>query len=124
MIFVFGSNTAGVHGAGAAYDARVSYGAEPGHGFGHMGRSFAIPTKDSNIRTLPLEKIRPYVEAFKTYAAARPDLQFKVTRIGCRLAGYTDAQIAPMFEDSPSNCYFDEKWAPYLGEQFNYWGTA
>lgn len=39
-----------------------------------------------------------------------PQLMFNVTRIGCGRAGYTDAQIAPMFKDAPSNCNLPEGW--------------
>lgn len=53
-IFVFGSNEAGVHGAGAAAYAMRFRGAVYGEGVGRKGRSYAIPTKDMEIKTLPL----------------------------------------------------------------------
>ncbi len=89
MIFVFGSNEAGVHGAGAALYARRNCGAKPGVGFGPSGNSFAVPTKDHNIKTLPFMKVSGYVKAFVEYAKSRPDLEFKVTAIGCGLAGFS-----------------------------------
>lgn len=110
--FVFGSNEAGVHGAGAARVAHEKHGARWGKGFGHYGDSFAIPTKDMSIMTLDLTVIRKYVEAFLQYASVHKDLTFKVTRIGCGLAGYTDQEIAPMFWEAPSNCLFDDMWLP------------
>ena len=91
QVFVFGSNEAGFHGAGAARVAYEKHGARWGKGFGHYGDSFAIPTKSPSIETLELNTIRKYVEAFLQYAAAHKDLTFKVTRIGCGLAGYQDA---------------------------------
>lgn len=135
MIFVFGSNLAGRHGAGAAKHAYLYKGAKHGMGIGHHGNSYAIPTKDTRIQTLPLKVIKSYVDVFVYYAQTHPELEFKVTRIGCGLAGYTDEQIAPMFMDAPSNCYFDTAWKPYLevyesaNSLFdkrkckNYWGT-
>lgn len=54
MIFVFGSNEAGRHGAGAAKTAMRYHGAEYGKGFGHYGNSFAIPTKDMNLQVTEL----------------------------------------------------------------------
>ena len=96
-IFVFGSNLAGIHGAGAARYARENHGAIMGQGIGLQGSSYGIPTKDKQIRTLPLRDIQEYVNAFILYANAVPNLRFNVTRIGCGLAGYTDAQIAPLF---------------------------
>lgn len=94
---VFGSNLAGVHGAGAAAEAHHDWCAAWGIGEGPTGYSYAIPTKDRSIRTLPLTDIDAAVDRFIAYAMDRTDLMFLVTRIGCGLAGYTDAQIAPMF---------------------------
>lgn len=100
-IFVFGSNLAGRHGKSAALFARQKHGAIYGQGIGLQGNSYAIPTKDASIRTLPLIEIRKHVNNFIQYAAAHPDMTFNVTRIGCGLAGYKDIDIAPMF----LNCY-------------------
>ena len=51
-VFVFGSNKAGIHGAGAALVARNNFGAILGVGVGASGSSYAIPTKDRNIRVI------------------------------------------------------------------------
>lgn len=104
MIFVFGSNLAGRHGKGAALYARKNHGAITGRGVGRYGNSYAIPTKDLKLRPLSLDQIRGFVFIFIEYARNQPTLDFQVTRIGCGLAGYTDAEIAPMFKDAPSNC--------------------
>jgi len=113
MIFVFGSNLAGRHGKGAALEARKHYGAVYGVGRGPTGRAYAIPTKDADLRTLPLMHIEREVKEFLEYARSQ-DIPFLVTRIGCGLAGYTDAQIAPMFNGAPQNCFFDKAWDDYL----------
>lgn len=110
MIFVFGSNLAGRHGAGAALYAAKNHGAKYGVGVGRTGNSYAIPTKDSSIRTLPLDSIQPYVTEFLEYASNHPELEFQVTKIGCGLAGYTEADIAPMFTGAPSNCHLPDGW--------------
>ena len=123
MIFVFGSNLAGHHGAGAARYAYNHEGAVYGQGIGHFGNSYAIPTKDQRIKTMDLVDIQQCVDLFIQYAELNPDLKFKVTRIGCGLAGYKDSDIAPMFKGAPVNCWFDNAWSPYLGAQHNYWGT-
>jgi hypothetical protein len=114
VIFVFGSNLAGRHGAGAAKYARQYHGAIYGQGIGRQGNSYGIPTKDNNIRTLPLSNIRHHIVEFMDYAQAHPELTFNVTRIGCGLAGYKDSDIAPMFYYSPDNCHFDKLWFQYL----------
>lgn len=91
-IFVFGSNLAGRHGGGAAYAAYKKFGAVWGQGVGLFGQSYAIPTMQGGVDT-----IRPYVDEFIQFAKARPELTFYVTRIGCGIAGFRDADIAPLF---------------------------
>lgn len=124
-IFVFGSNLAGKHIAGAAMVAYKKHGARWGMGSGHYGCSYAIPTLDQNIASMPLDDIEAFVTAFLIYAAAHPEWDFKVTRIGCGIAGYKDAQIAPLFHNATSNIQFDEAWKPFLPhpECYTYWGT-
>lgn len=102
-IFVFGSNLAGRHGKGAALAARRQYGAEYGVGVGLTGDAYAIPTKSATLTTLPLAHIAGHVDDFLAYARAHPELTFNVTRVGCGLAGYTDAQIAPLFAGAPAS---------------------
>ena len=97
-IFVFGSNLAGRHGKGAALVAIRQHGAERGVGEGLTGSSYALPTKDARINTLPLDVIRLHIEVFLIVARQRPNLRFMVTAIGCGLAGYEPREIAPMFE--------------------------
>jgi hypothetical protein len=109
-IFVFGSNEAGIHGAGAAAFALRHHGAIWGKGEGLQGTSYAIPTKDYRIRTLPLDTIKIYVDRFLNFAREHPELTFYVTPIGCGLAGYKRHQIEPMFDKMPSNCRFAETW--------------
>lgn len=121
-IFVFGSNRAGVHGAGAAYVANQHYGAIYGQGEGEFGESYALPTKDENIQTLPLNDIEEHVKTFIQHATDNPSKQYKVTCVGCGLAGLRDVDIAPMFRDAPDNCFFDTKWRDYLPVA-NFWGT-
>jgi hypothetical protein len=108
--FVFGSNLAGRHGKGAALFAKEHCGAIYGHGLGLQGNSYAIPTKDENIKTLPLDAIHNFVNGFVLFATQNPDMIFYVTRVGCGLAGYKDIDIAPMFKDAPSNCILPKMW--------------
>jgi hypothetical protein len=102
-IFVFGSNEAGIHGAGAAKLAYLKFGATYGVGYGLMGQSFAIPTKNKKIKTLPLDTIEKYIIMFLEEAKTMPDLTFLVTKIGCGLAGYKENQIKPFFKNIPDN---------------------
>ena len=63
-----------------------------GCGVGPQGQSYAIPTMQGGVET-----IKPYVDAFIGYAQSHPELFFYVTRIGCGIAGFADAEIAPLF---------------------------
>jgi hypothetical protein len=109
-IFVFGSNLAGRQGAGSALEARRNWGAVYGVGSGPTGRSYAIPTKDYDLVSLPLEAIAAGVAKFMEYAAAHPHDSFYVVKIGCGLAGYKEEDIAPMFFAAPANCVLPEGW--------------
>ncbi len=98
QIFVFGSNLAGIHGGGAAFDALSKFGAIYGQGVGLQGRSYGIPTKDDNIETLPLGIIEKHIVDFIDFAKTRPDLEFLVTQVGCGLAGYSIEEISSIFK--------------------------
>jgi hypothetical protein len=106
QVFVFGSNTAGVHGKGAARTAAQLFGARRGVSEGLSGQSYAIPTRryeHQHFTTLPLDEIAFYVSQFLGYAVVHPEKQFLVTLIGCGYAGYQPRQIAPMFKGCPGN---------------------
>lgn len=100
-VLVFGSNAQGRHGRGAARFAVQWRGAQEGIGAGRAGQSYAIPTRTfqhGHLQTLPVEVIQPHVDAFFDYASQHPQELFQVTRVGCGLAGLTDAVIAPLFK--------------------------
>ena len=99
QVFVFGSNEAGRHGKGAAKDAMLM-GAKYGKGVGHYGQTYAIPTKDKNLKTLPLSIIAIYINGFIEYAKKHTELEFLVTRIGCGLAGYNINDMRPLFANA------------------------
>lgn len=113
-IFTFGSNLAGRHGKGAALWAMQHRGAMYGKGVGLHGDSYAIPTKDRRLRTLPLADIEMWVGKFLTQARQRSDLTFQLTPIGCGLAGYKPEQIAPMFRDAPPNVLLPDEFKAVL----------
>ena len=97
-VFVFGSNLAGIHGGGAALQAKNSFGAVLGVGEGLTGQCYALPTKDKNIETLSLNEIRKSIEVLLNVVKENKNKMFKITAIGCGLAGYEAKNIAPMFE--------------------------
>ena len=94
-IFVFGSNLEGMHCGGAARMALEKFGAVMGQGVGPQGQSYAIPTMQGGPET-----IKPYVDDFIELAREWDQNTFYVTRIGCGIAGMTDEQIAPLFDEA------------------------
>jgi len=99
QIFVFGSNLAGRHGKGAAKTAK-KWGAIPGRYIGLQGKTYGIPTKDFELRTLSTSQIKEYVDEFIQFAKENKEKEFLVTEIGCGLAGLSPAEIAPLFKDA------------------------
>lgn len=99
QIFVYGSNVLGRHGAGAARCA-IKFGATMGNGIGIQGSTYAIPTKDHNIKTMPISEIKPYVDDFVEWAKYHKGNTFLVTPIGTGLAGIPFEEIAPLFKEA------------------------
>ena len=97
QVFVFGSNRAGRHGAGAAKLAHRKFGAKWGQGDGFMGQSYGISTKDRNLGVLSVRQIEIGVDRLLRFAEAHPELEFLVTKIGCGLAGYSAKEIRACF---------------------------
>lgn len=106
-IFVFGSNLRGMHGGGAAYIAYRNFGAIMGQGVGLQGQSYAIPTMQGGVET-----IKPYVDEFIEFAKQHQNFTFLVTRIGCGIAGFTDDEISPLFNEAHdiSNIILPSGW--------------
>ena len=113
-VFVFGINLAGSHGGGAARLAYNRFGAKWGQGVGLQGQSYAIPTMQCGVET-----IKPYVNEFIAFAVEHPEHKFLVTRIGCGIAGFTDAEIAPLFSDAieHENIILPREFVELLSEQ-------
>lgn len=110
-VFVFGSNAAGQHGAGAARAAFENFGAEWGVGVGPTGRSYAIDTM-SGFDTM-LEQIVDFLE----YAQAHPETTFLVTPIGMGIAGHKVENVAPFFQAAPENVVLPQVFVDALDAQ-------
>jgi hypothetical protein len=110
-VFVFGSNLAGRHGKGAALYARQNYGAVYGVGEGRTGNSYALPTKDANLKRLSLLQIHANIGKFAAYARANPSDVFIMTAIGTGLAGYSEQEIGELFfvNNLPENVFISAK---------------
>lgn len=117
-IFVFGSNTQGAHGGGAARTA-MNWGAVYGQAFGLQGKTFAIPTIDyTKSGKMAVSEIKKYVDKFLTFALEHKDKKFLVTEIGCGIAGFKIEEMAELFrealKDEYDNVYLPERFVNYL----------
>jgi hypothetical protein len=114
VIFVFGSNLAGRHGAGAARVAARIWGAQPGVGRGPTGRAYALPTKDAQLRTLPLADIAGHLRDFAAFARTHRNYLFYLTPIGTGLAGHAKGIIWNLLGEVslPSNVVLAATWVP------------
>ena len=110
-IFVFGSNTAGRHGKGAALDAKNNFGAITGQGYGLQGQSFAIPTKDGDLNVLDNKQIQGYIDKFFEFAKNNPDKTFVFTDIGTGLAGKNANEITSMLSNKPDNVILSKRFS-------------
>lgn len=104
-VFVFGSNLAGYHGAGAAAQAVRQFGAVMGQASGLQGQSYAIPTKNASLKSLDPETINYYLSQFKTFAHYHPHLTFLLTPVGTGLAHIPVEQLE-LTNDLPGNVVY------------------
>lgn len=117
-VFVFGSNTEGMHAGGAARMA-MEWGAIYGKAFGLQGKTFAIPTVDYRISgKMGVDEIKKYVDEFLDFTIKNKDKKFLVTEIGCGIAGFKVSEIAPLFRKALeyNNVYLPERFINYLKE--------
>lgn len=117
-VFVFGSNTEGMHAGGAARMA-MEWGAIYGKAFGLQGKTFAIPTVDYRRSVkMGVDEIKKYVDEFLDFTIKNKDKKFLVTEIGCGIAGFKVSEIAPLFRKALeyNNVYLPERFINYLKE--------
>lgn len=102
-IFVFGSNTQGRHGAGAALWAKENAGAVYGQPYGLQGQSWAIITKDLTKDKHPSISADHIIQQLRVLAFiashTKPDVKYFVAYSGTvpGLNGYNCRQMARMF---------------------------
>lgn len=118
QVFVFGSNTEGLHGAGAAAAAYKLFGAKYGQAKGPQGKSYAIVTKDLTKDKHPSVSKKYIIEQIKDlyfYAEKHPKLEFLIAYSGTgkNLNYYTPEEMAEMFARPyiPSNIVFEKSFA-------------
>jgi hypothetical protein len=125
QIFVFGSNTEGRHGKGAALFAKNNFGAIYGKAKGLQGQSYAIVTKDLTKNTHPSiskEYIIEQIETLYEYANRHPDKEFLVAYAGkaLNLNTYSSKEMASMFtmENIPENIVFEGDFCKLIIDEY------
>ena len=123
VVFVFGSNPEGRHGAGAAKVARERFGAIYGQGEGLQGNAYALPTKDLRVkenrgfRSISPEAITESIKKLYGTARENPDRTFCIAYRNTdrpSLNGYTGYEMMRMFAAAgplPENILVSEEWA-------------
>lgn len=110
-IFVFGSNLAGKHGKGAALHAARHNQAESGIGEGPTGSAYAIPTKGMDLEALPIQDALAGIDRFFEYASTQSGTTFRLTRVGCGLAGLDEPTIRDhVLQHRPANVEIPGTW--------------
>jgi len=122
VIFVFGSNPEGRHGAGAAKAARTHFGAIYGQGEGLQGNAYAIPTKDLRVqanagrRSIAPSAITASIRRMYDCARQHPRKRFMVAYCNTdrrSLNGYTGYEMIRMFTAAgpiPDNVFVSQQW--------------
>lgn len=121
VIFVFGSNLQGIHGAGSAKCAVKLFGAKYGQNEGLQGSSYALPTTDlMNHTGLPLSQITENIKKLYNCARENPNKNFKIAYRNQldekTLCHYTGKQLMQCFINAcdgqyfPGNVIFSFEW--------------
>jgi hypothetical protein len=112
--FVFGSNTAGRHGAGAAKDAAQHFGAVEGVGEGETGQAYALPTVAydgwgdfaASARPVAIDAFAASLQRLVDRAIDHPSVDYIMTDVGTGLAGLERSAIDAAYRtlgDLPAN---------------------
>jgi hypothetical protein len=121
QIYVFGSNTQGRHGKGAALLAHKYFGAIYGVAYGLQGQCFAICTKDLTKSVHPsisTESIISEIGGLYMHASIFSEQEFLIAyTLSTNLNGYTTQEMANMFALAgpiPNNIVFNEEFAKLI----------
>jgi hypothetical protein len=109
-ILVFGSNLRGAHAGGAARLAKDKFGAQEGVGEGLTGQCYAFPTLTANFSKVSRAALEASRDRFFAAARQHPEKTFLLTKVGCGIAGFTEDEIRPLFENAPANVVLPEDW--------------
>ncbi len=107
---VFETNNRGEHLFGVAKFANEILGAEWGVAEGLSGKTYALPIKDFENKTLRPYEIEGAISRFKEFAYNHPELRFYLTRIGSETIGLDINWIKDLFRVVPENVIKPKSW--------------
>lgn len=110
QVFVFGSNLAGKHIGGGAKQALEKFGAIEGQSEGLQGQSYAFPTLTKEFQQRHHLDLKESIRKLFHVAVEHDDKEFLLTKVGCGIAGYSEAYMKGMFRDMPKNVTLPEDW--------------
>jgi len=110
QIFIFGSNGLGKHIGGAARQAFEKFGAQMGVSEGWCGQAYAFPTLNKHFQKCSMRQLRASRDRLFKVCEQNPEYEFLLTKIGCGIAGFKDAEIKPLFDVHPINLTMPIEW--------------
>lgn len=110
-IFVFGSNTLGIHAGGAARIAHQKFGIKMGKAEGLEGQAYAIPTMKPNGEHVTEKALQKSINKLVEVVLERNDLLFYLTKIGTGIAGWDIEVIKRLL------WYAISEYSPYPGDK-------
>lgn len=112
-IFVYGANTQGRHGKGAALEAVQKHGAIYGR-IGLCGNSYGVITKElrANYPAITVDDLSKEIDLLVQCAREYPEHTFMCTPFGTGLAGFTHDTMRGLFSwrNIPDNLILPEEW--------------
>jgi hypothetical protein len=119
LIFVYGANTEGIHGAGAAKEAYEHFGARMGK-TGFNGRSYGVITKElrKNVAQITIHDLAAEIDRLYAFVIQRPApyAYFVFTEFGTGLANFSHQQVMDIMNRYkwPANIYWTKNWLERL----------
>jgi exonuclease III len=122
-VLIFGSNTEGRHGKGAALLARSQYGAQPRIAKGRTGMSYAVMCKDLSLgtRSVDLLVIKRQFDALWEHIHSHPELIFYMAPVACVNGGYTVNEVAAClpYGPLPRNLVLNSQFLEFISANRN-----
>ena len=111
-VFIFGSNKNGNHLGGAAKQAYDNFGAKWGIGEGLIGKSYAFPTLNKEMKKVSKSNFMLSICKLFDCCNENKDKKFLMTKIGCGIAGFGEREVQHNLDyyEKPDNLIMPDDW--------------